>query len=109
MVVVRIKEFVLSNEKIMYLSLFIGAKARRVRMDNQDGTADIPSITPAAEHLSTLTTLKEVREKWTRNNVITVTPIVPTFGGVFGFGTTAAARRSAPTTKKLKRTRTRTP
>lgn len=59
-------------------------------MQNQDGTTDIPSLTPEAEHLSTLSTLKEVREKWKPNQA--------TLTGLFGsapcttsiFGTTAA-------------------
>jgi len=71
-------------------------------MDNQDGTTGIPSLTPAAEQLSTLKTLKEVREKWVRYNGVVATTVPPTFGGLFGLGTAAA-----PVTKK--RTRTRTP
>jgi len=98
---------VLSNRKIIYLSLFKGAKARRVKMDNQDGSTSIPSLTPAAEHLSTLTTLEEVRKKWVRNNGITTTAFAPTLGGLFGRGATATALPPVPITKK--RTRTRTP
>ncbi len=76
-------------------------------MDNQNGTSDIPALTPAAEHLSTLTTLKEVREKWVRNNT-TVAPFgMPTLGGLFGTFATPPKPSSASITKK--RTRTRTP
>lgn len=85
---------------MIYVFLFIGVKSRRLKMDNKDGTTGIPSLTPAAEHLSTLKTLKEVREKWVRNNGITATAVLPTFGGLFGLGATVA-----PVTKK----RTRTP
>ncbi len=92
---------------MIYLPLFIGAKARRVRTDNQNGTTNIPLLTPAAEHLSTLKTLAAVREKWKQNNQTTATHTIPTFGGLFGLGTTAAAVPPAPITKK--RTRTRTP
>ncbi|UJR37663.1 hypothetical protein I4U23_030359 [Adineta vaga] len=63
-----------------------GAKARRVKINNQDGSINIPQITPAAEDLSKLTTLKEVREKWTTSSSKTTlfsTPAVG-FGGLFG-------------------------
>jgi hypothetical protein len=101
MVVVCRKKYVLSNRKMIYVFLFIGVKTRRLKMDNKDGTTSIPSLTPAAEHLSTLKTLKEVREKWVRNNGITATAVVPPkVGGLFGLGATVA-----PVTKK----RTRTP
>jgi hypothetical protein len=88
------KTYVLSKKKMIYLYLFIGAKARRLRMDNQNGTC-VPTLTPAAEHLSTLSTLKEVREKWVYNNNAVATP---TFGGLFGLGL-----------KRPKPKRTRTP
>lgn len=68
-------------------------------MDNTDGAANIPPITPAAEELSTLTTLKEVREKWKTNTGTT------TFGGLLGFGTTATPLPPAPRGKKATRTR----
>jgi hypothetical protein len=105
MVVVCKKESVLTNRKILYLSLFIGVKVRRLRMDNQDGTSSIPSLTLEAEHLSTLKTLEEVRGKWVSNNGTTVTAFAPTVGGLFGLAATAAARPPLPITKK----RTRTP
>lgn len=33
-------------------------------MENQNGTTDIPALTTEAEHLSTLSTLKEIRDTW---------------------------------------------
>ncbi|CAF4819612.1 unnamed protein product, partial [Rotaria magnacalcarata] len=51
-----------------------GVKARRVKMDNPDGTKNIPSLTPTAEYLSTLTTLTEVRDKWVANKAIPTAP-----------------------------------
>lgn len=56
--------------------LYIGAKVRRLKMGNQDGTTDIPKLTPEAEHLSTLSTLKEIREIWKPNAM--------SIGGPFG-------------------------
>ena len=81
--------------------ILVGAKARRLRVDNQDGTTNIPAVTPAAEHLSTLTTLKEVQRNWTRTTGIATTTLAPPFGGLFGLGALAAR----PPVKK----RTRTP
>ncbi len=69
-------------------------------MDNPDGTTSIPSLTPAAEHLSTLKTLKEVKEKWTENSGTTVTFPTLTTGPLFGLGKRAAARPRATLTKK---------
>ncbi|CAF0745038.1 unnamed protein product [Rotaria sordida] len=85
-----------------------GAKARRLKMNNQDGTTSIPALTPAAEYLSTLRTLKEVREKWADNTKTVATPTTSIFGGLFGCGTTVATVPSAPIIKK-RSTRTRTP
>ena len=67
-------------------------------MDNQNGTTDIPAVTPAAEHLSTLTTLAEVRDKWVKNNSVAV-PVFPVVGGLFGLGTTLG-KHSSPAMKK---------
>jgi hypothetical protein len=86
------------------MSVFIGAKTRRVRMDNQEGAADIPSVTPVAEHLSTLKTLKEVRDKWVRNTGL-ATPFVGTFGVMPGLGLVATTLPRLGIKKK----RTRTP
>ncbi|CAF4384967.1 unnamed protein product [Rotaria socialis] len=81
-----------------------GVKARRVKMDNQDGTKSIPSLTPTAEYLSTLTTLKEVRDKWVANKSIPTAPVAPTlFGGIFG-----ASKTPAPTSIRTKKARVRT-
>ncbi|CAF0921793.1 unnamed protein product [Adineta steineri] len=89
-----------------------GVKVRRLKVDNQDGTTNIPPITPAAEHLSTLANLKDVRENFT---------IAPTtFGGLFGitppastlFRTSAKktrTRKSAPTITKAPAKRTTPP
>jgi hypothetical protein len=81
----------------LFIFLFIGVKARRVKIDNKDGGTNIPSVTPAAEHLSTLTTLKEVREKWVTSGATT------TFGGLFGLGATATAFPPATLRKKAMR------
>ncbi|CAF0781928.1 unnamed protein product [Rotaria sp. Silwood1] len=86
-----------------------GAKARRLKLNNQDGTTSIPALTPAAEHLSTLKTLKEVREKWVRYTGSVATSVTSTFGGLFGCGTKVAAVPSVPIIKKRStRTRIRT-
>jgi hypothetical protein len=74
-------------------------------VDNQDGSTSIPSLTPAAEHLSTLKTLKEVREKWTESNGTTVGFSTLTTGGLFGLGVTPAARPHAKIARKAGRTR----
>jgi len=88
----------------LFIFFYIGAKARRVKIDNKDGGTNIPSVTPAAEHLSTLTTLKEVREKWMSNNGILATSGATTrFGGLFGLGTTATAFPPATLRKKAMR------
>jgi hypothetical protein len=71
-------------------------------MDNQNGTG-VPALTPAAEHLSTLSTLKEVRETSVyKNNIVAA----PTSGGLFGLGLTHPKRSGASIAKKTKRTRT---
>ncbi|CAF0873128.1 unnamed protein product [Rotaria sordida] len=82
-----------------------GVKARRLKIDNQNGTTNIPSLTLTAEQLSTLTTLKEVREKWIANKGLLIAPptTTTTFGGLFGVSTTPT---SASTLTKRKRTRT---
>jgi hypothetical protein len=74
-------------------------------MDNQDGAADIPSVTPVAEHLSTLKTLKEVRDKWVRNKA------APFVGGFGGFGGLPGMTIAAATRPRLgiKKKPTRTP
>jgi hypothetical protein len=86
------------------MPLFIGVKARRVKMDNQDGTASIPALTYNAEQLSTLTTLKEVREKWMSYKGMATVPTTTTttFGGLFGLGKTTGF---TPVLLKKKRTR----
>lgn len=69
-------------------------------MDSGSGATDIPSLTPAAEHLSTLTTLKEVREKWASSRgVILPTTITPT-EGLFGRGLGKATRYAPRMIKK---------
>lgn len=90
------------------MNTFIGAKTRRLKMNNQDGTIDIPSITPFAEDLSKLTTLKEVREKWMTSNKTTGRMSTLPFGGLFGVGTTLTAPILPMLTKKRTRT-TRAP
>ncbi|CAF2941946.1 unnamed protein product [Rotaria sp. Silwood2] len=81
-----------------------GVKARRVKIDNQNGTTNIPSLTPAAEHLSTLTTLKEVREKWASNKGLPILPTATTFGGLFGVSKTPAPASILTKKKRTRRT-----
>ena len=73
-------------------------------MDNSNGTTAIPSVTPAAEHLSTLSTLKEVREKWSSKTRSGTTPTPAFIGGLFG----ASTKLGIPLPKSIKKTRTRT-
>ncbi|CAF3601678.1 unnamed protein product [Rotaria sp. Silwood1] len=82
-----------------------GVTARRLKLDNQNGTKNIPSLTPAAEQLSTLTTLKEVREKWVPNTGLSTASTTTTFGGLFGVSKTPTP---ASILTKKKRTRTST-
>jgi hypothetical protein len=94
-------------KQYIYSSLFIGAKVRRLKMENNDGSTSIPALTANAEHLSTLKTLKEIREKWTGSTGTTFAFPTSTTGGLFGLGITpAAARPRARVTKKAKRTPT---
>lgn len=95
------------------LKHFPGATARRVKMHGTNGTSDIPPITPAAEELSKLKTLKEIREKWSNtvatNNYLFTPPtgglfglgtITAPTGGLFGLGKVRTPRRRATMTKK---------
>ena len=59
-------------------------------MENKDGSTSIPALTAKAEHLSTLKTLKEVREKWAETIETTNHVAMPLFGGLFGTVTAPA-------------------
>ena len=73
-------------------------------MENNDGSTSIPALTANAEELSTLKTLKEIREKWAVNAPTAV--VFPTFatGGLFGLGKTLARGPRVRPLKKAKRT-----
>ena len=84
----------------IHIVIYIGAKARRLKMDNQDGTASIPALTREAEHLSTLATLKEIREQWAHRNGTAGSSIAPLTGGLFGGLTKVRAVPTVPATKR---------
>lgn len=69
-------------------------------MNSNDGTSNIPAITPVAEELSKLKTLAEIREKWTPSTGTAVTfPTLPVTG-LFGLGKVTAPRRRTALPKK---------
>ncbi len=91
----------------MLFNLFSGAKARRLKMDNEVGEAGIPALTPVAEHLATLKTLKEVREEWKANKTKITAPTLPPSAGLFSSSTITSLFPSVPV--RVKRPRSHTP
>lgn len=90
----------INKENDRFLKYFSGATARRVKMATTNGTSDIPAITPVAEELSKLKTLKEFREKWSPNTAATTSLFTPPVGGLFGLGKVPTPRRRTTMTKK---------
>ncbi|CAF3955099.1 unnamed protein product [Rotaria sp. Silwood2] len=87
-----------------------GAKARRLKMNNHDGTTSIPAITPNAEYLSTLGTLKEIGIKWIYKTKTIATPVVPVLEGLFGCDTKfATTSLPTPPAVKLVKIKTKIP
>lgn len=79
-----------------------------MKMNNSDGTDSIPEVTPAAQELSKLNTLEEVRKNWVRYSgpAIGITPSV--FGtGIAGFTPTSRKVSKRTALKKPKKTITK--
>ena len=66
----------------------MGDKVCRLKVNNQDETVNISSLTPASEQISRLIILKEVWNKWVSNNWVTIPPVIATFEGLFDLGKT---------------------
>ena len=77
-----------------------GAKAHRLTASKHLGTDGIPAVTPAAEHLSTLSTLKEVRGLWNGTEAAALISFFPPAGGLFGRAIPMALTRRGATKRK---------
>jgi hypothetical protein len=75
-----------------------------LKIENTDGSTSIPALTENAEHLSTLKTLKEVREKWDENTGTRNHVPMSLFGGLFGTVATPAKAPRMSMATKAKRT-----